>query len=201
MRKLVLARTGYNSLVLLLTILSAACGGGSGGSDTAVGSAPAAPAPPAAPAGLIATAGTAQVALTWSAVSGATAYAVIRSTISGGPYTNIASPSAAGYTDTAVTGGTTYYYVVSVTTAAGVSPNCVQVAATPAGSGGTAVNINIDTLTNRHYISPYVYGGAGSKDAASVTDSGISVVRWGGNATSNYNWLLGTYNAAADCPL
>jgi hypothetical protein len=192
MSKTALARTGYNSLVLLLTILSAACGGGSGGSSTVVGSAP------ATPAGLTATAGTAQVALTWSAVSGATSYAVSRSTTSGGPYTNIASPGAAGYTDSAVTGGTTYYYVVSVTTSAGVSPNSPEVAATPAGPGGTAVNINIDTLTNRHYISPYVYGGSFIKDTASIADSGISVVRWGGNATSNYNWQLGTYNAAAD---
>jgi hypothetical protein len=192
-----LARPGCNSLVLLLTLLVAACGGGSGGGSTVVATTPAAP---AAPAGLTATAtaGTVQVALKWSAVSGATSYAVGRSTTSGGPYTNIANPSAPSYTDTAVTSGTTYYYVVSVTTSAGVSPNSSQVSATPAAPSGTAVNVSIDALSNRHSISPYVYGGSGSKDAASVTDSGISVVRWGGNAASTYNWQLGTYNADAD---
>jgi hypothetical protein len=73
-------------------------------------------------------------------------------------------------------------------------------------SGGTradpaaakTVHITIDTLTNRHSISPYVYGGAYPQDAATITDSGLSVVRWGGNATSRYNWLAGTNNAAAD---
>jgi hypothetical protein len=60
------------------------------------------------------------------------------------------------------------------------------------------VNVNVDVLSNRHPISPYVYGGAYPKDAATITDSGLSVVRWGGNATSRYNWKLFTYNAAND---
>ena len=36
------------------------------------------------------------------------------------------------------------------------------------------------------------------KDAATITDSGLTVVRWGGNSTSRYNWKLFTYNAAND---
>jgi hypothetical protein len=60
------------------------------------------------------------------------------------------------------------------------------------------VHITIDALTNRHAISPYVYGGSYPQDAATITDSGMSVVRWGGNATSRYNWKAGTNNAAAD---
>lgn len=66
------------------------------------------------------------------------------------------------------------------------------------GSGGSTVAINIDVLTNRHSISSYVYGGNFFKDAATITDSGSTLVRWGGNASSTYNWLLGTYNADAD---
>ena len=31
-----------------------------------------------------------------------------------------------------------------------------------------------------------------------ITDSGMTVVRWGGNATSRYNWKTYTYNAAND---
>jgi len=62
----------------------------------------------------------------------------------------------------------------------------------------TAVTVTIDTLSNRHSISPYVYGGAYPKDAPTITDSGLSVVRWGGNSTSRYNWKLFTYNAAND---
>jgi len=61
-----------------------------------------------------------------------------------------------------------------------------------------SVNVSIDVLANRHPISPYVYGGSYPKDAATITDSGMSVVRWGGNATSRYNWKTFTYNAAND---
>jgi Glycoside hydrolase family 44 len=62
----------------------------------------------------------------------------------------------------------------------------------------TAVNVIVDVLSDRHAISPYVYGGSYPKDAPTITDSGLSVVRWGGNATSRYNWKTFTNNAAAD---
>jgi len=60
------------------------------------------------------------------------------------------------------------------------------------------INVTVDALSNRHAISSYVYGGAYPQDATTITDSGLSVVRWGGNATSRYNWKLFTYNAAND---
>ncbi len=61
-----------------------------------------------------------------------------------------------------------------------------------------AVTITIDALGNRHVISPYVYGFAYPNSAADITDSGATEVRWGGDATSTYNWQLETYSAAAD---
>src|SRR5581483_11647377 len=128
----------------------------------------------------------------WTASSGATSYTVRRSTTSGGPYTNIATPSTPGYTDSAVTNGTTYYYVVAAANSAGSSSNSSQVSATPAAGVTPTVAINIDVFTNRHSISPYVYGANGLKDAATVTDSGAPIVRWGGNQTSDYNWMLHT---------
>ncbi len=64
--------------------------------------------------------------------------------------------------------------------------------------GTVNINVTIDALSNRHAISSYVYGGAYPQDAPTITDSGLSVVRWGGNATSRYNWKLFTYNAAND---
>jgi hypothetical protein len=60
------------------------------------------------------------------------------------------------------------------------------------------INVTVDALSNRHPISSYVYGGAYPQDAPTITDSGLTVVRWGGNATSRYNWKLFTYNAAND---
>jgi len=62
----------------------------------------------------------------------------------------------------------------------------------------TSVNVTVDVLSDRHAISPYVYGGSYPKDAPTISDSGLTVVRWGGNATSRYNWKTFTYNAAAD---
>ncbi|MGB9254665.1 MAG: glycoside hydrolase family 44 protein [Candidatus Korobacteraceae bacterium] len=62
----------------------------------------------------------------------------------------------------------------------------------------TNVNVTLDALTNRHPISTYVYGGAYPQNASTITDSGMTVVRWGGDATSRYNWKLYTYNAAND---
>jgi fibronectin type 3 domain-containing protein len=86
---------------------------------------------PAVPTGLAATAGNTQATLTWSASSGATGYHVKRGTTSGGPYTQVAAPTSSSYTDTSLTNGTTYYYVVSAFDSAGESTNSVQVSATP----------------------------------------------------------------------
>src|SRR5208282_1772351 len=63
--------------------------------------------PPNAPVNLTAAGGNAKVVLSWSASTGATSYNVKRATVSGGPYTTIASPTTAGYTDNSVANGTT----------------------------------------------------------------------------------------------
>ncbi|MGF7035613.1 cellulose 1,4-beta-cellobiosidase [Paenibacillus mucilaginosus] len=90
---------------------------------------------PAAPAGLTAAAGNAQVTLTWNASAGATTYTVKRATVSGGPYTTVATGLAAtSYTNTGLTNGTAYYYVVSAVNSAGESANSAPVSAVPEGS-------------------------------------------------------------------
>jgi hypothetical protein len=65
-------------------------------------------------------------------------------------------------------------------------------------SSTTSVAVTINALADRHPVSPYVYGGAYPQAASTITDSGLTVVRWGGDATSRYNWKLQTYNAAND---
>ena len=90
-----------------------------------------APTPPPAPTGLTAEASSHQrIDLSWHAVTGATGYIVFRGTRSGGPYAQIATPAATSFTDTGLSAGTTYYYVVQATNAAGNSPNSNQAAAT-----------------------------------------------------------------------
>jgi hypothetical protein len=187
------------TLTLLLSLFFAACGssGGGGGGGGCSSNPAACQTAPATPTGLTAAAGNAQVVLNWNASTGATSYKVGRSTTSGGPYTNIASPATNTYTDAVVTNGTTYYYVVAASNASGTGSNTAPVSATPAAAS-TAVNVNIDVMTDRHAISSYVYGGAFPKDAAHITDSNTSVVRWGGNGASTYNWNLKTSNADND---
>jgi len=91
--------------------------------------------PPSAPALLTATAGDARVALTWNAVSGASGYAVYRSTVRGGPYAALfAGLASPGYADAPLANGTTYYYVVSASNGYGESlGRSNEASATPLG--------------------------------------------------------------------
>ena len=86
---------------------------------------------PSAPAGLSATVASGTVMLNWLASGGATSYTVKRSGASGGPYASIGTVTTPGYTDTGLTNGGTYYYVVSGSNSAGAGPNSAELAATP----------------------------------------------------------------------
>ena len=87
---------------------------------------------PAAPAALLAAPGENAVPLRWQPSFGATSYTVKRATASGGPYSNVASGiTGSTYTDTTVTNGTTYYYVVTATNSAGTSGNSAEDIAMP----------------------------------------------------------------------
>lgn len=92
------------------------------------------------------------VNLNWSAISGVTSYNIKRSTTAGGPYTTIASGvTNTSYTDSNVTNGTTYYYVVTAVSPSDESPNSNEVSAVPtnmapsnltATAGDASVNLS-----------------------------------------------------------
>ena len=95
-------------------------------------------APPAPTSGLSAAPGTGQISLTWAAASRATGYRVRRGTTSGGPYTTIASNVVGtAFTDTGLTNGTPYFYVVSASNAEGEGGSSNQATATPAPPSAT----------------------------------------------------------------
>jgi len=150
---------------------------------------------PLAPSGVTAKAGNQQVVLSWTASLGATSYNVKRSTTNGGPYTNVGVPTAATFTNTGLTDGTTYFYVVSALNSAGESPNSAQVFATPAVLPAD-VTITIDP-TKTHPISPWIYG---INSFAGIPNPPLNLTlnRLGGNRWTAYNWENNASNAGSD---
>ena len=150
---------------------------------------------PPVPTGLTATAGNAQIILAWTASTGAASYRVKRATTSGGPYTQIANPTATTYTDTGLTNGTPYYYVVSAVNSAGESANSSQASATPkATTANVTITIN---PSNTRPISPYIYGlnfYSGNTGAPPL----LTFDRAGGNRWTAYNWINNGSNAGSD---
>ncbi|TVY00333.1 hypothetical protein FPZ49_33150 [Paenibacillus cremeus] len=123
---------------------------------------------PAAPTNLSASAGNAQVTITWRSVAGAASYKIKRSTTSGGPYTEITSGvTGTSYKDTTVTNGTDYYYVVSTVNEGGESPNSSQAAAKPVAPADVTlgmsliVNDNFDDQASGVSPAGYVVSEAG----------------------------------------
>jgi len=150
---------------------------------------------PPVPSGLLASPGNAQVSLTWNGSNGATSYNVKRATTTGGPYTQVAAPTATGFTDTGLTNGTTYYYVVSALNTAGESSNSPQASATPAATAADVI-ITIDP-TKTMPISPYIYGinfYGGVPGAPPL----LTFDRAGGNRWTAYNWETNASNAGSD---
>ena len=178
-------------------VVSAVDSGGESANSSEVNATPAAPAvPPATPTGLQATAGNAQVSLSWNASTGATSYNVKRSTFTGGPFsTTLSSPTATNYTDTTVTNGTPYFYVVSAVNAAGESANSAQASATPAGA---APNVTITiSPTQTKPISPWIYG-INFFSGITGAPPQLTFDRDGGNRWTAYNWETNASNAGSD---
>ena len=164
------ASTGYN-------------GGGGGGGQTTV---------PATPVALMAAAGNAQVTLNWTGSSGATGYYVKRATTSGGPYTQIATQALASDTDTGLTNGTKYFYVVSAYNSVGQSANSAEVNATPVlpapsaptGLAATAGNAQVSLTwaatsgASGYHVKRSIVSGAETQISAptsnSYTDTGLT---------------------------
>jgi fibronectin type 3 domain-containing protein len=151
--------------------------------------------PPTSPTGLIATPGNTQVSLTWNASAGATLYHLKRSTTTGTGYAQISSSPVTSFTDTSLSNGTTYYYVVSALNAAGESPNSAQASATPQATAAD-VTITINPSTTKP-ISPWIYGINFHSGITGVPPL-LTFDRAGGNRWTAYNWETNASNAGSD---
>ncbi|HWW78116.1 MAG TPA: fibronectin type III domain-containing protein, partial [Steroidobacteraceae bacterium] len=180
-------------------VVTAVDSAGESADSTAVSATPdAAITTPPVPTGLTATAGNAQASLTWSASSGATGYHVKRATASGGPYTQVAAPTATSYTDTALTNGTTYYYVVSALDSAGESANSAQVSAKPVASAitpATPANLSATAGDARATLTWSASTGATSYNVKRATTSGGPYTQVGAPTTTSYTDTLLTNSA------
>ncbi len=61
----------------------------------------------------------------------------------------------------------------------------------------TGPSLTVDALADRHAISPDIYG-MNWAEPALAAELRLSLDRWGGNATTRYNWQTGLWNTAAD---
>ena len=130
-------------------------------------------------------AGTYSQGVTWSVTGPAGYMGAVGTITSAGLYT---TPSPAPPSVMVV--------ATSVTTPAQAGNAGVTLSA-PAAAAGPALNVNIGTVTRP--ISPLIYGVNGYLlDTASEAQGNFSIIRWGGDDISRYNYVANTTNSAAD---
>ena len=112
------------------------------------------PVAPTIPTGVGAAPGDGVITLSWDVAPGAFAYNVKRSLTSGGPYTVIASNTAAmALTDIGVANLVTYYYVVSAVNGDGESNPSAEVSATPRGVAAPLAPTGLTTTASDAQVS------------------------------------------------
>ncbi|HEV8581962.1 MAG TPA: exo-alpha-sialidase [Thermoanaerobaculia bacterium] len=156
--------------------------------------------PPAAPTGVTATAtGQTTATVSWSAVSGATEYHVLRSTTSGGPYTQVGSVTGTSFNDTGLTCNTSYFYVVRAANSSTCeSADSAQASATTSACSGGCTNTTLysksfdsDTGLAGWSVGTFVAGGSTTSWRGVQTctaHTGSNIFRYGGAlCTDNYS--------------
>jgi hypothetical protein len=142
---------------------------------------------PAAPAALVASPGEGVVPLRWQSSFGATSYTVKRATTSGGPYSTIASGiTTSSYTDTTVTNGTTYYYVVTASNSTGTSGNSPEDSAKPLSP---LVNVAVNGTPTASA------NGSSSTEGAAQAFDGTTNTKWFNANAGTTGWIQCDFGA------
>jgi hypothetical protein len=132
--------------------------------------------------------GVASTNVTWSVTISSGSTLTTPGTISStGLYTTpYPAPTSVTVTATSTQGATT-----------GQTGSTTVTLSAPAASAGPALNVNV--LGQTHAINPFIYGWNGyASNAAAAQAANITVDRFGGDATSLYNYQLDVTNAGSD---
>ncbi len=145
------------------------------------------PPPPLAPTSLTPTAGNAQIGLTWTASATATSYNVYRGTSAGAESSTPVATGVTGtsYTDTGLTNGQAYAYVVTAVNAGGQSALSNEVTATP--NGACPVPTGLVALPGNAKVTlvwNQVAGASGYKVYRGTTSGSLSLLVSVGNVTT-----------------
>jgi hypothetical protein len=165
--------------------------------------------PPAAPTGLVAVAGNGRVALSWSASATATNYYVKRSLTSGGGYTTIATNASLTFTNTGLSNGTLYYFVVSAVNVSGSSVNSTEVSATPVappaaptglaatvGNSTVALSWSVTATATNYYVKCSLTTGGGYTTIA--TNASLTFTSTGLSNGTLYYFVVSAANASGE---
>lgn len=165
---------------------------------------------PSSVAGLVAVGGDSQVNLSWSASLGAASYNVKRATSDAGPYATIGNPTGTSYTDTAVTNGTLYYYVLSAISSS-EGADSAPVTVTPGGTPPPAPSSLVATAgSNQVNLSWNASSGATSYNVRRATADGgpfytvvatVTTTNYADNQAANfatYFYVVSAVNSAGE---
>jgi hypothetical protein len=127
--------------------------------------------------------------------------------VTGGVTWTIAAPSGSSLSPGTITGSglynTPYPAPSSITVTATstqdttVVGNATVALTQPPASNGPALTVDAGTVT--HAINPYIYGMNSFQSTATTgAQAKIAIDRWGGDATSRYNYVLDVTSSASD---
>lgn len=181
---------------LVVCAVAAGCGGGGGGVTAATTNPPPAVTVTVSPAAPSVTIGASQQ-FTATVSSGSTPSWNWTVTPPSGWSGDVGTISSSGLYQTPYPAPATVTVTATSATNTSLSGSTTVTLSAPATASGP--HLTVDAGNQLHSISPLIYGANGWQlDAASAATANFSVVRWGGDATSRYNYKLNSTNSAAD---
>jgi hypothetical protein len=148
---------------------------------------------PYAASGLTATAGNGQVALSWTAGSGATSYNLYRAAESGYESTTpvVTGITGTSYTDINLNGGTTYYYQVVAVNSSGPSGFSTEAHATTPGVNPDPAQFNFETDPQRWAAGGSPIAGIATSTAQHFAGRQSLAVNFNGGAAGSSSVSVG----------